>query len=71
MITASSGRMLKEERTIGEPCEGKPHARFDEGMLETGQEATATAPVFYSTEVRDSEIPIQSVPTEFRRYRPN
>jgi hypothetical protein len=23
-------------KIVGKPCEGKPHARFDEGRLETG-----------------------------------
>ena len=26
-----------KKKVIGKPCEGKPHARFDEGELEIGQ----------------------------------
>lgn len=36
------------KKVIGKPCEGKPHARFDEGELETGR-LSVTAPALYST----------------------
>jgi len=40
-------RRLRE--VIGKPCEGEPHARFDEGMVETLGLKPSRAPLFYST----------------------
>ncbi len=36
------------KKVIGKPCEGKLHARFDEGEQETGR-LSATALALYST----------------------
>ena len=38
---------------IGKPCEGKPHARFDEGAVET---QFGCAPLLYSTERQITQI---------------
>jgi len=37
-IALGSGRRARHiKKTIGKPCAGKPHARFERGLMETGQ----------------------------------
>lgn len=55
---------MPKMKTVGKPCEGEPHARFDEGELEIGSaqvwpskvedpetrgQGLYTAPALYST----------------------
>ncbi len=51
MLKAKLGSKSYEcfkKKIIGKPCEGKLHARFDEGEQETGR-LSATALALYST----------------------
>jgi len=69
------GLNAQEGRVIGKPYEGKPHVRFDEGMLVKSQEETSV--LLYTSKARgraDSvRIPIdQSVKRlRFKSSRPN
>ena len=63
---------------LGKPCAGEPHARFDEGRLETGHgrfgtasarkghalKRTTTAPASYSTAFESAEVRYHRAPRE-------
>ena len=40
-------------KIVGKPCEGKPHARFDEGRL--GKSADCTSLLLYNDKCRNSK----------------
>lgn len=41
-----SGDNAERREPTGKPCEGKPHARFDEGTLETQKQNGARVPLY-------------------------
>ena len=55
-----------EKKTVGKPCAGKPHARFDEGELVIGYGCNIVT--LTDERVRNSEHKLQPVATKPTLY---